>query len=201
MNYYIPTDEQNAQREAFVLEQYRNFVKVYQSEGSNPMKPWSTTGFAHYMMAIKCAEPECLKEVYLYTHTEKSFNGKYTEYCFDCALWHEKLDTFDRNQLFVLDPLQKVIRAYHLKDDSERIVLGNKHMLGFGGHWWRIERLLAIKDGTKVPTEVVYTNNLWSNGTVPREFESRFLPRINALLKNATPEEIQKAVEAYAGKE
>jgi hypothetical protein len=211
MDYYVPTEQQNAEREALILAEYKNYVKVYQSADSNPTCPWSIVGFAKYLMAIKCAEDGCLREVYLHTHTAKSFHGLYTEYCFNCAFWHEKLNTVDPNQLFAFNSIDGRVECYHLKDEAERIVNQSRRgsMLGFAGHWWHIQRLRTIKpmdvhaDGGErvVKTEVVYTNNLWANGTVPERFVHRFLPMINAELRSATGEEVLRITKAHAGKE
>jgi hypothetical protein len=71
--------------------------------------------------------------------------------CYHCNHWRKVADTQDKTRL--------IIDGHIYGDGGNRPNETCRHLLGFGGHVWTIER-----DG-----RVWQTNNLWSGSTVPQE--------------------------------
>lgn len=75
--------------------------------------------------------------------------------CFHCDYWEQEVVKSDPNRL--------IIDGHIYGDGGNRPNEPKKHLLGFGGSVWTIER-----DGN-----IWQTNNLWSGSTIPQEYRER----------------------------
>lgn len=74
--------------------------------------------------------------------------------CFFCDNWEQTVKQVDPDRL--------IIDGHIYGDGGNQPNHSRPHLLGFGGHKWKIER-----DG-----KVWETNNLWSGFTIPEEYRS-----------------------------
>lgn len=113
------------------------------------------------LIAKEKVEPEpctCCGTIYKTNYNDPTGSQlRERKICFDCNFWMEQ---YNRNK-------RHIVLNDGLYADGGKVEKGTRGFVGFGGHEWKIE----FPDG-----EILETNNMWHQGTIPKHFRHLFPP-------------------------